>query len=267
MNQLYIWIKSTFLLISLLSNCLHADTRIEYQKGESTSNETGHTIQIKNNTVRIDAEKQTYILYDSIADTFTVVSERESHYLVIDKNTVNEINETMTSAMREMEANLQNMPAAQQEQMRRMMGSMMAKSLPSQTPSDEIQRRTEPSGRSGTFIGLDCQWHTYYKNDLAKAEYCSSPYSALGISSSDFNAFHRLQLFSMSMASKFGPSDENRMDLDGIPDQQIPLSFKTLNSPSPDESRIKSLSTDTLDNALFMIPEGFKRQQSPSFSR
>ena len=220
-------------------------------------------IEVRNGVARMSEQGASeYSLYAKARDKFIVVEERDGTYMEIDRTMLGQMSTQMTgiqdmmAAQREqLRAQLQNMPAEQ----RAMMEAQMARILdaPPAGAAAGQRLRVEPRGER-IVAGVNCQAYALFDGTRKAADVCMAMAGNTALPAADYATLTAMLDFMRAMTRATprvgGPVDPLMMsDLQGVP-----LELK--GAVSGDDFTLQSLSRDELDAARFEAYKALRRQ-------
>lgn len=203
-----------------------------------------------------DGSDSTYKLYDSAANTMTIVNPAQKSYMVLDDATIQAMSRELAKIWQRMQARMAKMPPKQ----RRIMKQMMDMGQPQ--PAPEVSR----TGETKIVNGFFCQVYTI-SGPGHDSYYCMASIEELGIPESDYQSLRDLIAFSVSVAEQFskefGVAEhisqfKAAMEINGIP---IKWRASDSNGDIKEGMLLSSVSTKIMETSLFTLPKGYTRQQ------
>lgn len=248
MKKLFLPVMTACTSIAFLamSGMAQADTLLEYR--DANDNSTSMTMKIADGRVAMqDHSQQEHMLFTTSDQRMYIINPRKREYVVMDEATMEELAGTVNSAMAEMEKQLAEMPPAQREQMKKMMGGMM----------DAGKKMMEPkisrSGRTDSFAGYDCEYVTMTIPNISESEMCVTDISNIDIPAADRATMEAMQDHMRMMSEKM--SETLGMN---IPFNQIdgfPVFIRDEESP---QGRVVNISNADFDTTELQVPEGYR---------
>ena len=249
----------------LLTVCLdlRADATLVFaDAGEGNSKAAG-TVEISNGRVRASSpgDPSAYMVFDAQAKNFTMIDVDRKTYMIFDQQQIQNLVSMQTRAMEQMEATLANLPAAQREQMRKMMSGMMGGQKNKQKSAP---RRYVRNGQTETVAGHNCEVLEVYVGDKKIAEQCVVGQKQLGIPNDDYQTIKAMQEFIVDLVSQFPAVDKNIMQYGEPGKDEIPVRYSRYSKLTGATSgELRSISFSSIDAGRFDIPSGFKQQKMP----
>jgi hypothetical protein len=263
--------KSTTLLILALtcaSPHLLAGVVLEMitRDASGTQTETS-TISAESGKVRLDnlggnsSSEMTMIFRD---EQMLMLNHQEKTYVVMDETMFDQINAQMSDAMKQMEAQLANVPPEQRAMMEEMMKGHMETLAPVQQPVAPALR-IEAIG-SGDWDSYSCTLYAVHEENEKVQEICAASLDQIEGAGEVVGAFRKMAEFmNKLMASVPGDSaagmagnPTQMMDrIDGFPVHTLHF----VNGQLRQEDSLKSATAQELEPGLFSPPGGYKRQE------
>jgi hypothetical protein len=260
--------KLTAILITILicaSHQLFAGVVLEMRTNDGSGNETGTSrISADSGMVRLDniggtSDADMSMIYQG--DKFLMLNHGDKTYFVMDEVMLDEMNSQMSAAMKQMEEQLANVPAAQREMVEQMMKGKMKGMMSQQTPTEGP--RVE-SGGSSQWRSYPCVKYTVYQGTEKTQEICAAAMDQIGGSGEVMTAFRKMAEFVKKMiaslpdmvASRVAGNPMEMMDqIDGFPVHT--LQFE--NGKVSQEVSLESVSEQALAANLFTPPADYKK--------
>lgn len=246
--------------LAALSTAAVADTTITLQNTFSGNTSTDH-VYIKGGMIRADSgQGQGYMIFDSAQGTVTTVQPEQQQYTVMTKEDLKAMGSAVQNAMKQMEAQLANLPPAQREQVRAMMKQRLGAMMDSQgqAPKTEIVQ----TGQSKTVGGYGCSVVNIMVDGEQTGSACMAQWDELDIASADRQTIESMLDFSREMMKQFGgmmPTHLAAMTQDGYPVQWENRSGNTTIS-----GELKSVQGGSVSADLFQVPSGYTRRSLPT---
>lgn len=255
--------SQTLLGIVLLSACAPALADTTIRTNTTFDDETSiDSIYIKDSRIRVDSGLGGgYMIFDSNSGTITTVEPAQQRYTVMTREDLRSMGGAMKQAMRQMEAQLANLPPEQREQMRQMMeqqmGAMMGDSgKPASKP--EIVH----TGETRTVAGHGCKVVNVTVDGDVTGNACMTDYDVLGIPREDRRTIEAMMEFSLAMMEQFGdmmPAHMKAMAAEGYP-----VHYESHAAGADISGTLESIETQSLSEDLFRIPPHYREQAMPT---
>lgn len=200
-------------------------------------------------------------LFDAGQETFYIINHKKKEYTEMTREDMEALSAMVGEQMKMLEQQLANLPEAQREAVRKQMSASFG-----QQQQESIDYQKEASGemvegwRTEKYVGME--------GDQKKSEIYIASYEDLGQDKSDFKAlekfFSMMQDFAKAMnqntpITAFGFFDESMPAFtEGIPVKSI---FYNDQGEIFTSSTISSIEEESVDEALFEIPENYKKKQ------
>ena len=263
--------KSTTLLILALtcaSPHLLAGVVLEMitRDASGTQTETS-TISAESGKVRLDnlggnsSSEMTMIFRD---EQMLMLNHQEKTYVVMDETLFDQINAQMSDAMKQMEAQLANVPPEQRAMMEEMMKGHMETLAPVQQPVAPALR-IEAIG-SGDWDSYSCTLYAVHEENEKVQEICAASLDQIEGAGEVVGAFRKMAEFmnklmasvpATSAAGMAGNPTQMMDRIDGFPVHTLHF----VNGQLRQEDSLKSATAQELEPGLFSPPGGYKRQE------
>ena len=231
---------------------------IEMGSIESDASASGDTIYAQDGMLRMNPStadgKMSMIFRD---DTLWLTDHGEKKCRTLDREGLEELSAQLDGAMKEIEAQLAQMPPEQREMMKKMMKDRMP-----MMAGDDAPRKIETGGAEqvGDYA---CTVKTLYSGEDKVWEVCAASGDLTEQVAEAKQAFQAMSAFTSDLqgVAKKGPlsgmldtpfNDMN--DIEGFPVRVRTYSDGRIVS----ESTLKSIKREDLDAALFTAPDGYK---------
>ena len=237
------------ILLSSLSCTALADTTLSYTNGKETTMQ----MQFSGSKMRATSvnDNSSYMIYDADKITFTTFSTKDKSYFVMDEESIKALGDVEAMVEKMLEKQLADMPESQRAMMRNMMKGALKAQMPKQMPKPEYSM----TGKSKSYNGIDCEV-VKKKSRRKKSEFCVTPYTKIGMPTSEYNVIKSFQLIIEGLAQQYG--EDRSMDFSVLGDF-IPVYYKQ----AGEVGELNKVSHDKIDAAIFQIPAGFKKMDLP----
>ncbi len=246
----------SLLLSSTLLSCnLWADTTLTFTDTNPKGETRTSSIQIHGNTVRTnESDSDIYTLFDTEKKTMYTINPDVKQYMEANIDT---IKDSLTTAMKMQE----NMKAQMKEQLSKM-PEEQRKAFEQQMEAVEKQEKMPPpkvditpSDKTDTVQGLSCKIITISVNGKPIKESCISKD---GIDEKDMSQLKSMFNFMESVAVETAKiRGLPAPDAETMPSHQDGVAIRVKGLINGVKSELSKLSTDTLEDKDFTIPEGF----------
>ena len=193
-----------------------------------------------------------------LGNEFVVLDHRESRYYVIDEAMIDEVSAQLNAAMQEMEKQLASLPPEQRAMAEQMMKGRMQGMM---GDSQEAKPRVEAVG-TGKWRTSSCKQYAVYEGGRKTQEICAASLGAIEGSAEAMQAFRNMAAYlkkmteSLPMAGSAGPNPGELLDeIDGFP----VVTTQYAGGKVADVTTLESTSNQDVDEALFMIPDGYTK--------
>lgn len=244
-------IKHLILAGSLMTGVAVADTTLIYQTEGGKENSrmmlTDGKVKITN-----QSDANTAVIFDAKNTSFTIVNHDEKSYMVFGEKEIEALGDVSKMMDKMINEQLAQLPAAQREQMRGMMESMIKSKMPKQAPLPSYSK----SGDSDNYNGFDCDVVIKSTQGKGKEEFCVTDYSRLGVSASEYGTISSFMKIAEKMAAQFG--QDQSMNFDSI-GQVLPVYYKMMD----EKAFLSDVDNSQLPADTFVMPAGYKQQSLP----
>lgn len=225
---------------------------------KSTTGGTTKTSQIQIEKTRMRTESAgpngttTIVVFDGTAQVMRMIDVPKKSYTEMTKEDADKMGGQMTDAMAKMQEQMKNMPPAARAQMEAMM-----KNMPGMSAAAKTEYKKTGTDQVGKWT---CDKYEGYQNGKKTSELCTVDPKALGFSLADFQITQQLGEFFQKMM----PQNADQMFSLGKNDPQgytgVPVrrTYSILGRETVSE--LTEVSRQTFADAIFAVPEGFKKQ-------
>jgi hypothetical protein len=240
-----------------LSNALFADATLVFKDGKQAS---PMLFKVKNGIVRMEdqdpAAQGMSTLFNSMDESMTVMNKQRKEYNLVTEASMKQQMTAMEAMqekmMEQMEVRLSSMPKEQQQKMRQQIEQMKKSKMTSPAAANI---KVEETGKTDVVNGIKCTYSDVYNGDKKIREVCVAQLSEQGVSESDANAVKAMFAF-MEKLARMSPMGKNMAkakitDFKGMP-------IKIIDIESGDTSSVLKISTESLAETEFKIPEHYK---------
>ena len=196
-------------------------------------------------------DDSTYMIYDAINTTFSMVDTKGKTYYVMDKEAIASLSDVGAMMDRMLEKQLSDMPESQRAMMRGMLEGALKSRMPKEMPKAEYSL----TGKIKSYNGFDCQV-VKKKLKRKKSEFCVTSYDAIGMSAGEYNVISSFQGVISNMAQQFGA--DKSMDFSELGDF-IPVNY----DQAGEQGTLSKVSHEKLDPSMFTPPADYERQEMP----
>ena len=251
-------------LLLLTTAIANAGVVMEMVTRNASGQETDRTkIYAQSKKIRMeqggdDASDGTMIF---LGDKFLYVDHEDKSYVVMDEAMLDEVSTQMSAAMKEMEAQLANMPPEQRAMVEQMMKGQMQGMMGEQGDAPPPPR-VESMG-SGKWQSHKCRQYAVYEGATKTQEVCAADLDDVDGSEELIEAFRNMAAYitklteSLPMRGDERPNPVELMDqIDGFPVHTIDYD----NGVAVSEMSLDSVLEQDLDEELFAAPKGYRRQ-------
>jgi hypothetical protein len=196
-----------------------------------------------------------------LGDSFLYVNHRDKSYIVMDEAMLEEVSAQISDAMKEVEAQLANMPPEQRAMVEQMMQGEM-KGMMGKQGSAAPKPRVERLGTS-KWQSYACRQYAVYEGQDKTQQVCASKLDDVPGADEAIEAFIGMAAYMRKMAESMpmfkdeGLNPGDLMDqIDGFPVHTIDYR----NGKVLQETSLDSVSEQDLDEKLFEAPAGYRRE-------
>ena len=198
-----------------------------------------------------------------LGDHFLYVDHREKSYIVMDEAMLDQVSAKMNEAMKEMEAQLADMPPEQRAMVEQMMKGQMQGMMPE--PAQEAPPiRVDSTGRS-EWKGRKCREYAVFEGGVKTQQLCAADLDDVEGSEEVIEAFRNMAAYMTKMNESMPMRSEDRSNpgelmeqIDGFPVHTVDYE----NGVMVGETSLDSVVEQDLDEAMFAAPDGY-RQEDP----
>ena len=196
-----------------------------------------------------------------LGDRFLYVNHSEKSYIVMDEAMLEEVSAQVSEAMKEMEAELANMPPEQRAMVEQMMQGKMKGMMAGQAAAAP-KPRVERLGAS-KWQSYACRQYAVYEGAGKTQQVCAAKLDDVAGADEAMDAFIGMAAYmrkmaeSMPMFADEGMNPGELMDqIDGFPVHTIDYE----NGKVLRETSLDSVSEQDLDEEIFAAPAGYRRE-------
>jgi hypothetical protein len=239
----------------LLSQSSLADTQLTFTDASDKKGSHSSTIQIHANQVRMgNSSNKVYTLYDGEKQTLYTINPEVKQYMAA---TLDSIKKNMSDAVamqKKMKASMKEKMSEMPEEQRKVLEARMAESE-KKAKATPAKIETKPNGKTETLQGLKCEVFIVSAAGKPIKETCIAKE---GIDSKDMAQLQSMFDFMKSIAVETAkirglPAPDAGL----LPNYKGGLAIKTQALPTGAKSELSSISTKTIDDKNFGLPEGY----------
>lgn len=235
----------------LISQFVQADTTLVYE-GENAER---YSTYVAAGKVRVDGDASQYIVFDTAADKLQVVDRKHQRYSEMDGQSMRNLAAQVSGLKTQLEGVMAGMSPEQRAQLERF-GIKGAEEVPAVSV-----RKTGKQSRVGEWR---CEQLVLIQGDKQVGEMCMAKGQVMGIPPEDIAAMVRLQRFAKEIARSVGPAfGAAELASAWEAGDQMPLRMNYVDNGHGYTRTLTNFSTHKVDTALFKVPAGYQRQQSP----
>ena len=196
-----------------------------------------------------------------LGDEFLYVNHEDKSYIVMDEEMLEKVSTKINEAMKEMEAQLANMPPEQRAMVEQMMKGRMNGMMP-QEQKAVPEPRIESLGRS-KWQSYSCQQYAVFEGDEKTQEVCAAKLDDVEGADEVMEAFVGMAAYiekmteSMPMMGDDGLNPGEMMEqIGGFPVHMVNF----VNGQADSETSLDSIVEEGLDPDLFTVPKNYRRE-------
>ena len=251
-----------FLSLFLVSSVAEAGVAMNLVSRDAAGQVTEHNqVYVQSKMLRMDqgGDNPTSSMI-FLGDRFVYVDHKDKSYIVMDEAMLNEVSAKISEAMREMEAQLANMPPEQRAMVEQMMQGRMSGMMP---PADEAPKpRIESKGKK-EWQSYSCRQYVVYDAGQKTQEICAATLDDVAGADEVVEAFIGMAAYMRKMTESmpmmanegFNPG-ELMAEIEGFPVHTVDY----LNGQAVVETSLDSVDERKLDPALFTAPDSYQRK-------
>ena len=193
-------------------------------------------------------------------DKLWIVNHADQTCQTIDKEGMEQIGSQLGAAMKQMEAQLSQLPPEQRAMVEKMMKGKMHAGMPGMGQAPPRRMETGDTEQVGEY---SCVVHTLYSGDEKVWEVCAASKDQLSGAFDAMEAFQAISRFVQTLRETVqqGPfssiANTPFYDMDQI--DGFPVRVRTFGSGRmTSESTLKSITQKDLEQSIFSVPEGYE---------
>lgn len=249
---------SASLLISssFFASTVSADTSLTFTDTMPNGATRTSNIQIHDHFVRSSrSDSQVYTLFDTEKQTMYTINPEAKQYMQANmesiKNNVKMAMQMQEKLKAQMKEQMKKMPEEQRKIVEKQLEQADAQA---KMPAPKIEMK--PSDKTDTVQGLSCKMVTFSVNGKAIKESC---FSKEGIDEKDMAQLKKMFNFMEAITTETAKiRGLPAPDTSSMPSHQEGIAVKVQALPNGVKSELSKISTESLDDASFKIPEGFE---------
>ncbi len=212
----------------------------------------------------VSSSEDGLIIFRGDRNELIVADSDRLEYYVIDQDTMNQMAEQMSSAMKQMDEMMKSLPPDQ----RAMARQMMEQQMPGLRSAPDSPSKLEKTGKTDTINGYDCEYYEVIKQGRKTRDMCVAKWGDIDGGSEAVDAMLGMGKFFESMHDAFsGATGTNIMgrqkelfahmrQLGGYP---VYARDYDDTGDVAGESSLKSSQSKSIDATMFKSPEGYRR--------
>ncbi len=246
--------KLTHLLLTAtaFTSLANADTTLVYNDANGKQNSQ---MYLSDGMTKITntGDVNTALIFNANKNEFVVVNHQDKSYMVFGEKEIAALSDVSAMVDRMLEEQLSQLPAAQRDQMRGMMESMVKQQMPKQAPAPEYTK----SGQSSTYNGFDCEVVIKTVAGQKDGDFCVAHIDALGIPAAEYASINQFMKTVEKLASQFGQDQSMNFNEIG---QVLPVYYEM----DSQKAYLVDINHDNLKPQTFQVPEGYKQMALPT---
>lgn len=252
----------SFLVLAALPTIAHAGVVMDLVSRNASGQETDRAkIYAQDGMLRMDEGADADSAMVFLGDRFLYINHRDKSYIVMDEAMVQEASAKISEAMKEMQAELANMPPEQRAMVEQMMQGRM-KGMMGEQDDAAPKHRVEAMGRS-KWESYACREYAVYEGDDKTQQVCAAQLDDVDGADEAIEAFKGMAAYMRKMAESmpmfrgegFNPGE--LMDqIDGFPVHTIDYA----NGEVVQETSLDALSEKKLEDTVFAAPADYRRE-------
>ncbi|WP_018864249.1 hypothetical protein [Thioalkalivibrio sp. ARh3] len=195
-----------------------------------------------------------YMLFDARNDQLTVVDDDEQTYLPLTREVMDQQIQAMTDMVSDLRRQMEQLPPDVREQLKQQLGIG--------PEGFEAEIRTRETGEEREIGEFVCREIDVLIDDQPQSTVCVADAQSLGLEDSDFQTLGALmdRLYELSLrALEAGGPMASQMGASLLPRVEgVPLEVREHDGVT---TRLAGLSTDSLSEALFQVPESYEETE------
>lgn len=251
-----------FLVLASLTSLVQAGVVMDLVSRDASGQETDRAkIYAQSGMLRLDQGADADAAMIFLGDRFLYVNHGDKSYIVMDEAMMQEVSAKVSDAMKEMEAQLANMPPEQRAMVEQMMQGKM-KGMMGQQGDSSPKPRVESMGK-GKWQSYACKQYAVYEGADKTQQVCAAKLDDVAGADEAIEAFIGMAAYtrkmteSMPMFANEGLNPGELMDqIDGFPVHTTDFS----NGQILRETSLDSVIEQDLDKELFAAPAGYRRE-------
>ncbi|MDH3416829.1 MAG: DUF4412 domain-containing protein [Gammaproteobacteria bacterium] len=252
---------STLLLLSPLA---YAGVVMDLVTMDASGQETERSrIYAQSGKIRMEQSdgSETAATMIFLGNEFLYIDQREKSYVVMDEAMLDEVSAKMNEVMKEMQAQLANMPPEQRAMMEQMMKGQMQGMSAQQAPSSSAPRVEAMGG--GEWKSYKCRQYAVFEGAEKVQDICAAELDEVDGADEVIETFRNMAAYITKMTESMPMRSDDRInpgelmdEIDGFPVHTI--DYK--NGVVARETSLDSVTEKDLDEGMFAVPEGYRRQ-------
>jgi hypothetical protein len=251
------------LVASLASGAAHAGVKITVEESSSGAPKASNEVLLETDRMAIGRHDGRLVFRDDLQTAWVINDSRHS-YAELNTQTMEQAQAEAQKTIKQLQAQLKNMPEAQRKQVEAMMA---AQGMPV-TPGQEVEAPAityRPLGRRSTVGSWSCEMFEQQVAGQKQADFCAARLSDVGLHRDDLKAMRNFFTFTQK-ASLPGARRQTALDFDALSKatgyDAIPLDVTTYDGDKPvSHSVVRSIERSSVPPATFELPAGYQKQE------
>ena len=237
------------------ANTVQADVAIDYD----SSDQGMRRLAIHDGKLRVDTDDDSWLLFNSGEDAMYFIDDQEQSYTVFNQATIEKLGATMNRAKAELDAAMAELPPAQREQMRKMMGDAMSQML---GEKKSIEISVQETNRTDTVAGVQCRIVEAHRNGQRFHQVCLAAAKELGADRADSRVFGEWTEFTQTMMEAVAEQSQGLIPFEAPSFHSVGsgLPILSIDEDGQRQQMIKH-SNQALDGSAFTIPSHYKEER------
>lgn len=250
--------------LSLLSPLVHAGVVMDMVSRDSSGLETDRSkFYSQSKMVRMDQGEDGDVENSMIflGDHFVYLNHRDKSYIVMDEEMLEQVSTKIDDAMKEMEAQLANMPPEQRAMVEQMMKGRM-QGVMGQQREKAPEPRVESMGTS-KWQSYKCKQYAIFEGPEKTQEVCAAKLDEVDGADEVMEAFVGMAAYIEKMTESLPMMENDGLNpgelmkqIDGFPVHTVDY----VNGKAEREMSLDSVVEEDLDPNLFVVPKDYRRE-------
>jgi hypothetical protein len=249
-------------LALLAGSAAHAGVKITVEESSSGAPKASNEVLLERDRMAIGRHDGRLIFRDDLQTAWVVNDSRRS-YAELNAQTMEQAKAAAQQTMKDLQAQLKNMPEAQRKQVEAMMAAQGMPTAPGQNA--EVPAITyRPLGRRSTVGSWSCEMFEQQVAGRKQADFCAARLSEVGLHRDDLKPLQDFFTFTQK-ANLPGARRQTALDFEALSKatgyDAIPLDVTTYNEGKPvAHSMVRSIERSDIPPTTFELPAGYKKR-------